>query len=208
MRCLIDSLRQLLNSLPGHADLTTDGLVAFLLAALPENNEARPQLEGHAAVDVFTVLPEFTDVFPVRVQVFQHVTGDRDPGWPGDQTILTSDILHGPETDRDGNPTPILRLYWGGNHFEPVFPDATYQESQPPVGASSGALDEAIALRATADAIVRANLGDPPVSLGMYQELVEAVLVSLQSGGGDEDAAVSLVQELIAERRRRAAPPR
>jgi len=207
MRCLIDSLRQLLNPLPDHANLTTDDLVEFLRAALPADNEARAQLDTNEAVDVTMLLPDFTRLYQVRVQLFQQVTG-QDPGWHGRPELQTSDFLHGPETDLAGNPTPILRLYWGGDHFEPVFPDATVQQSQPSVDASSGALDEAIALRATASAVVRANLGDPPVNLGMYEELDEAVFVSLQSSGGDEDAAVSLVQELIAERRRQSAPPR
>ena len=83
MRCLIDSLRQLLNPLPGHAGLTTDGLVEILRAALPENNEARGQLDTNEAVDATLLLADFTDRYQVRVQVFQHVTAPGDPGWVG-----------------------------------------------------------------------------------------------------------------------------
>ena len=115
MRCLLDSLRQLTQQLlPGEQrdDMTIEFLVNWLDEHLPDGNEARAQLQTEDAVDVRSVLPTFTSMFQVRVQVFEH-----------DETVLASD-LEGPDVDQDGNPTPVLRLYWRSGHFVPVFESA------------------------------------------------------------------------------------
>jgi hypothetical protein len=54
-------------------------------------------------------------MFQVRVQVFQVQTAaDRS-------STVTTSPAEGPAVDTDGNPTPILHLYWRGAHFEPLF---------------------------------------------------------------------------------------
>ena len=62
------------------------------------------------------MLPVFTSMFQVRVQVFEHVEQ------PGYQAILASH-LDGPAVDQNGNPTPVIRLHWRGAHFVPVDSD-------------------------------------------------------------------------------------
>ena len=76
-------------------------------------------------VDVWSVLPTFTAGFGVRVQVFQHVPADS----AGPERILAS-ALSGPALRQDGTPTPVLHLYWRGDHFEPLF----VRQPQPEAG--------------------------------------------------------------------------
>ncbi len=85
-------------------------------------------------VDVWSVLPALTEAFQVRVQLFTHAE-DRsrwvalreerpeiEHEWPGYETVLPSELV-GPAADGEGIQTPVLRLYWRGGHFEPVFDD-------------------------------------------------------------------------------------
>src|SRR5712691_9478495 len=127
LRCLLDSLRQLMRTvLPAsqREQMTVDFLRTWLDEHLPLGSEARAQLLAEKMVDVHSVLPVFTTMFQVRVQVFRHALNPGDFEWPGYQTIQPSG-LQGPAVDQDGNPTPILRLYWRGHHFEPLNPPAT-----------------------------------------------------------------------------------
>jgi hypothetical protein len=108
--CLLDSLRQLLGG-----DTTVQDLRGVLGGILPEGNEARGQLDGGQMVDVWSVLPAFTGAYQVRVQVFQDIPG------PGGHPAILPSALQGPVTDRAGNLTRILHLFWRGDHFEPLF---------------------------------------------------------------------------------------
>jgi hypothetical protein len=84
-------------------------------------------MQAGQMVDVWSVLPTFTSQFQVRVQVFQHVAA-------GPATILPPRLL-GPPLDQDGNPTPVLHLYWRGEHFEPLFaPDTVRLPVRVPLG--------------------------------------------------------------------------
>ena len=128
MRCLLDSLRQLMQPLlpePQRAGMTAGFLLDWLVDHLPvhmrEARDARADLLTEQMVDVTAVLPVFTSMFQVRVQVFEHARPGNDP--LGAETIRPSPV-QGPAVDLDGNPTPVLRLYWHGHHFEPVFPAA------------------------------------------------------------------------------------
>ena len=134
MRCLLDSLRQVMPVLPGQRreDMTVDFLRDWLQTHLPVDNEAHGQLQNEQTVDVWSVLPALTAAFQVRVQLFTHAERESDWGsllavrpemvheWPGYETILPSDLV-GPPVDQQGNQTPVLRLYWRGGHFVPVY---------------------------------------------------------------------------------------
>ena len=122
MACLLDSLRQLMDQrLPEHQrdEMTVESLRAWLIEQLPEGNEARTQLQHEDQVDVWRMLPVFTDVLQVRVQVFEQ---------PAGQGMLPHRPI-GPAADEQGIPTPVLRLHWTGvqaqgvtaGHFTPVF---------------------------------------------------------------------------------------
>ena len=142
MRCLLDSLRQLMRPLlpqEQRGEMTVDFLRGWLDEHLPLGNEARAQLLAQDQVDVWSVLPVFTTMFQVRVQVFEQTA----------QGILPSH-LEGPAADQDGNPTPVLRLHWTGNealgHFTPVFEPAGPVSELParrPLGAGPSAVAEA-----------------------------------------------------------------
>ena len=103
------------------ADFLLDWLVDHLPLHLREASEAREHLRTQQMVDVTAVLPVFTSMFQVRVQVFQHA---RPHGDPGAQETIQPSPVQGPAVGADGSPTPVLRLYWRGDHFEPVFPTA------------------------------------------------------------------------------------
>jgi len=113
MRCLLDSLRQLMQPLlpDGQRDgMSVDFLLDWLVEHLPLNREAREaraQLLTEQMVDVWGVLPVFTSMFQVRVQVFRHATQAGQHEWQGYPTIQPSP-LEGPSVDHDGNPTPDL----------------------------------------------------------------------------------------------------
>jgi hypothetical protein len=86
MRCLIDSLSQLMQPLlpPEHrAAMTVEFLSDWLERHLPLDNEARAQLLAGEMVDVWRVLPVFTSMFGVRVQVFRHAEDAREYEWTG-----------------------------------------------------------------------------------------------------------------------------
>ena len=123
LRCLTDSLAQLLAEvLPDQqrGQMTLDFLTDWFQNHLPVTGEAYQQMLRGQMVDVWSVLPTFTSLFQVRVQVFQHV-----PAGPDAPATILASRLAGPSLDRDGNPTPVLHLYWRGEHFEPLFAPGT-----------------------------------------------------------------------------------
>ena len=145
MLCLVDSLSQLLGEVvPAHqrGEVSTSNLTSWLQQNLPRTTatqaaEARRVGRGQM-LDVWTVLPVLTTMWGVRVQVFRHAENSLDYEWPGYQTIQPAH-LEGPARDGAGNPTPILRLYWRGNHFEPIFPVEIPAQASPAAAPSTTA---------------------------------------------------------------------
>ncbi len=90
MRCLLDTLSQLVRPTlpPGQRDqMNTDYLAARLGERLPGGNEALQALLAGETIDVWSALPTFLEMYPVRVQIFQfgpHVVAERGPesGFP------------------------------------------------------------------------------------------------------------------------------
>ncbi|HMH93125.1 MAG TPA: GNAT family N-acetyltransferase, partial [Streptosporangiaceae bacterium] len=176
--CLVDSLSQLLGLvLPAEqaAVMTRDYLADWLRDHLPVGNEALGQLLRGETIDVYSVLPVFTSSFNVRVQVFRRAgPGDRfDP--PPRRTILPGPLV-GPNRDQDGQPTPIVRLYWEGNHFEPVFPAVRNPVLRPPPGPASAAAPAPAASPATVTAAWQATR-----DLNQALEEINAYLALLQA---------------------------
>ena len=140
MRCLMHSLSQMLRQVKPDepAAASTDALADWHLRHLPLANEARDELMRGVDVDVWSVLPVFTTMFGVRVQVFRYVDQSAGKEYPGYPTILPS-YLVGSEADEHGNPTPILHLYWDyrelGPHFEPVWPVVRPEAPRPEAAA-------------------------------------------------------------------------
>ena len=89
------------------------------------------QLMRGQTVDVYSVLPVLTSSFNVRVQVFR-LAGPGDRYDPPPRRTIQASPLEGPNRYQDGRPTPIVRLYWEGNHFEPVFPVEPSPVARPP----------------------------------------------------------------------------
>src|SRR5262249_46223772 len=74
MRCLPDSLRQLMQRVlpPSQRDdMNTEVLLDWLTRALPRTEQALRQVARGEMIDATGVLPTFTHMFQVRVQVFR-----------------------------------------------------------------------------------------------------------------------------------------
>jgi O-acetyl-ADP-ribose deacetylase (regulator of RNase III) len=160
LRCLVDSLGQLMRSVlpPGQRDgMTTEFLAAWFERHLPETSEGYAQLTGRRMIDVWSVLPTFTSMFQVRVQLFRHHDDDPDArrggaGGSGAEAVpgggILASHLDGPPADQDGEPTPVLSVYWRGEHFEPLLlPAPAVLPERVPLGAGPPAVAAAVGLR-------------------------------------------------------------
>jgi len=148
MRCLIDSLSQLMRAiLPDgqRQDMTPDFLADWFADHLPFTNEAYEQLLNEEMIDVWSTLDTFTNMFQVRVQVFEY--GPDHPISPRFVTVNPRP-LRGPARDQDGNLTPVLHLYWRGAHFEPLLAE---DPGTLPLREPLGAGPQAVAARVRLD---------------------------------------------------------
>jgi Papain fold toxin 1, glutamine deamidase len=90
MLCLLDALSQLVRPTrppEERGQMNTDYLKKRLGPLLPGGNEALEQLLAGETIDVWSVLPTFLEMYPVRVQIFQygpHVVAEQGPqqGFP------------------------------------------------------------------------------------------------------------------------------
>jgi hypothetical protein len=176
LTCLTDSLSQLLRPLlPAQQrdQMTLDFLLDWFRDHLPVTDEAYQQIQGGQLVDVWRVLPTFTSMFQVRVQVFQY-----DAAADGSEQILPSH-LDGPPADQDGIPTPVLHLYWRGSHFEPLFAAAPPALAlRDPLGAGPPAVAATVAmerqLRQTSNQISQLLAELPPAASARYRQQAES----------------------------------
>ncbi|HMH90850.1 MAG TPA: hypothetical protein VK586_07150, partial [Streptosporangiaceae bacterium] len=190
---LMDSLSQLLQMAgpgPGQpAPMTTEDLTDWLENNLPVGDEALGRLLNRKMIDVYSVLPVLTSHFNVRVQMFQAGPGGPDD-LPGSRTIQAGPLV-GPNRDQDGRPTPILRLYWRPDHFDPIFPPERSPVPRPPAGAAPA--PQPAASQATVTAVWQATR-----DLNQALEQVNAYLALLPAPAGDTPVADDIRPDAMA----------